>query len=911
MRRYSVLSILSIALSLAAVTAYAENDKREARKHLKEGDKLFAEGEFERAVIEFERSYQLDSNHNTLFKIAESESALNNAERAIKAYKRFLNAGGNKIPKRRQKKVAQTIEELQASLDERKSNEASKKKAGLHFKKGISLKKRGALDQAVEQFEIAYDLYPNYKILYSLGGVQASLGRNDKALKAYKEYLSEGGHKVTAGKRAKVDKEIARLEEIVAKDSGKTKARAHFKEGHRFYAKAQYERAAIEYEEAYELLPTYKFLFSMGKTYVHLERNEEALSAFKQYLAEGGSDMKASRRATVENEIKRLDAIVGQAENKKESEALYKKGLGYYNDGDYDAAAKTFSKAYKLNANYMILYSYAQTKAEQKQYSKAIKSYRRYLTKGGSDIPASRRSEVEREIAKLEPLAAKETDKKQSIKVYRAGLKLRKEGKHEESAAKFDEAYSLYPNYKILYSLGKSQSKLEQTDKALETYNRYLKEGGDEIKTERRQKVEAEIARLNDIKDKEAKKEQSRRHYKQAVALRKTDNFERAAEEFETAYELYPNYKILYNLGGVYVDLNIHAKALDAYTRFLEEGGDKIPEDRRAKTNREVARLTELSTRAADKKKSRGHFKKGVQLKDLQKFDPATTELETAYKLYPSFKILYPLAQSYAGAEQNAKALKSYQKYLDKGGKKITKERETEVKAEIKRLYTSVAMIELECSIRDAHVFIDGEREGKTPVTDSIIVDAGDHKVIVRHDEKDIYEKSVSLKAGERVALQVMSDMTTGPIEVASLGDESDEEEEAEAEADAEEADSTPSDGEKPKRLWTWVAFGVGGGALIGSIITGSVAVSKKNDIEDKCPNNECPESEIASINKDIDAKKNLSLTSDILTGVAIAGAAAGTLLFFFEPKWMSNNEIAVSSAVSPDGAGLFVSGKF
>lgn len=70
-------------------------------------------------------------------------------------------------------------------------------------------------------------------------------------------------------------------------------------------------------------------------------------------------------------------------------------------------------------------------------------------------------------------------------------------------------------------------------------------------------------------------------HYDRGLKLHAEGDFALAAIEFERAYELVPNYRALYNIGQVRLQLAHYARAKRALTQYLAEGGDEIPEDRK------------------------------------------------------------------------------------------------------------------------------------------------------------------------------------------------------------------------------------------------------------------------------------------------------------------------------------------
>jgi hypothetical protein len=120
---------------------------------------------------------------------------------------------------------------------------------------------------------------------------------------------------------------------------------------------------------------------------------------------------------------------------------------------------------------------------------------------------------------------------------------------------------------------------------------------------------------------------------------------------------------------------------------------------------------------------------------------------------------------------------------------------------------------------------------------------------------------------------------------------------------------SEPAPERENKRVWTWVALGVGAAAGIGAGITGGLASNKKSTLDDNCPDKQCPPSQ----QKNLDSMKTLATVTDVLIGVAAAGVAAGIVLFIVEPG-LGDEEaaaVAVTPVVGPEGGGLAVAGRF
>jgi hypothetical protein len=99
---------------------------------------------------------------------------------------------------------------------------------------------------------------------------------------------------------------------------------------------------------------------------------------------------------------------------------------------------------------------------------------------------------------------------------------------------------------------------------------------------------------------------EGREHFTRGLALYREGNFGGALAEFQRAYDVAPSYRILFNLGQADYELQDYAGALKAFARYLDEGADKVPANRRAevqKTLRDLEQRTgkvEVSTNVPD-----------------------------------------------------------------------------------------------------------------------------------------------------------------------------------------------------------------------------------------------------------------------------------------------------------------------
>ena len=89
----------------------------------------------------------------------------------------------------------------------------------------------------------------------------------------------------------------------------------------------------------------------------------------------------------------------------------------------------------------------------------------------------------------------------------------------------------------------------------------------------------------------DSKVSDAQRRFRRGIDLYKGGEFAAAQGEFTRAYELVPNYKLLYNLGQVTYQRHDHAAALRYFRQYLTDGVDQISAERRHEVTADIADL--------------------------------------------------------------------------------------------------------------------------------------------------------------------------------------------------------------------------------------------------------------------------------------------------------------------------------
>lgn len=89
----------------------------------------------------------------------------------------------------------------QAETAEAPPTDAAVREAGKHYNRGLTLYREGEHTLAVIEFDRAYELVPDYRVLYNSGQVRIQLGQYTRARRALEQYQHEGGDRVPADRR--------------------------------------------------------------------------------------------------------------------------------------------------------------------------------------------------------------------------------------------------------------------------------------------------------------------------------------------------------------------------------------------------------------------------------------------------------------------------------------------------------------------------------------------------------------------------------------------------------------------------------------------------------------------------------------------------------------------------------------
>lgn len=106
------LAVVAQAPAAHAQSASTQQDAKKAETHFRQGVKLYEEGDFRGALVEFRRSYEAAANPGLLYNIAQAQYQLNDYAGALGTLDRYLREAGASVPAARRAEVEREIRTL-------------------------------------------------------------------------------------------------------------------------------------------------------------------------------------------------------------------------------------------------------------------------------------------------------------------------------------------------------------------------------------------------------------------------------------------------------------------------------------------------------------------------------------------------------------------------------------------------------------------------------------------------------------------------------------------------------------------------------------------------------------------------------------------------------------------------------
>lgn len=143
---------------------------------------------------------------------------------------------------------------------------------------------------------------------------------------------------------------------------------------------------------------------------------------------------------------------------------------------------------------------------------------------------------------------------------------------------------------------------------------------------------------------------------------------------------------------------------------------------------------------------ARAHFNTGQAYYEHGRYADAAREFEEAYRLSSRPVLLYNMGKAYDAANDFARALDAYQRFLDA----VTEESPDRTFADhrVELLKTLVGRVALDGAVDGSEVKLDGAAAGFTPLPAALVVNPGRHQLELVHEDYATFRTTVDVRVG-------------------------------------------------------------------------------------------------------------------------------------------------------------------
>jgi len=277
-------------------------------------------------------------------------------------------------------------------------------------------------------------------------------------------------------------------------------------------------------------------------------------------------------------------------------------------------------------------------------------------------------------------------------------------------------------------------------------------------------------------------------------------------------------------------------------------------------------------------------YARGLALYGDGEFLLALVEFERAYQLSNNYKVLYNIGQVRIQLGRYAKAKEALEQYLKAGGSSLSAERMQAVNKDLSTLAERTASLNVVSSEVGADISLDGKVIATSPLTEPLIVDAGEHNLVLHKSGFYDAAQSVTLAGHDQIELKV----ELKPIPVGTQ---------------ARPADTRPppTPAGKTSRTAMYAAWATTGTLAVTAGVVGYFGVSKANELDSLRTQYGATREELDKTQK---SARTLLVITDVTAGLAIAAGGVALYLTLSRPSEKPATS-GVALGIAPNGLRL------
>jgi tetratricopeptide (TPR) repeat protein len=535
-------------------------------------------------------------------------------------------------------------------------------RAEAYVLRAISHGYMGNYGQAIEDYDLAIEINPQYALAYnSRGNAYYDLRQYERAIEDYSQAI----------------------------EINSQYAVAHYNRGLVYYNLRQYGRAIEDYSRAIEINPQYAAAYNnRGNVYYDLRQYERAIEDYSQAIEINPQYAFAYNNRGVNHRLIRQyeRAIEDYSRaieiNPQYAVAHYNRGNAYLDLRQYERAIEDYSRAIEINPQYAAAYNNrGNAYLDLRQYERAIEDYSRaieinpqyaaaYNNRGNAYLDLR---QYERAIEDYS--RAIELDPQYVLPYNGRGNAYYDLRQYERAIEDYSRAIEINPQYAAAYNnRGNAYLDLRQYERAIEDYSRaieinpqyaaaYNNRGNAYLDLRQYERAIEDYSRAIEINPQYVLPYNGRGN-----AYRNLRQYERAIEDYSRAIELDPQYVLPYSgRGNAYRNLRQYERAIEDYSRAIEINPQYVlPYNGRGnayRNLRQYERAIEDYSRAIEinPQYAVAYRNRGISYYDLGQYERAIEDYDQAILIDPQYAAAYnSRGLVYEQLEDFERALREY-----------------------------------------------------------------------------------------------------------------------------------------------------------------------------------------------------------------------------------------------------------
>jgi len=428
------------------------------------GVKLLMQHKYDEALAAFEEGFRTYPDRAFILNEASTLFEAGRFGEATLAYQRYL-AEPDAPRADEARKMLERISAITGGVEVTATGLAQSRPV---FYAGVKAFKEGRYQDALDDFDRAYELNPVADFKFNQAACLEKLGRPYAAADRYESYASTASGAATDKTKTREHAESLRAAADKAPISAVGFAGGHewLSRGNRLLFAHKYDEAVAAYQEGFRTYPDRAFILNEGSALLEAGRFAEADLAYGRYLSEPDAPRADEARAAQERARAAMGGREATITGIEQSFKYFEQGTAHYKAGRYGEALKTFDRANELNPNPIVRYNQAACLDKLGQREQAVEKYKSYVAIAPHAADATK---VRDRIAALE---AQMTNLSRAA--FDRGQAAYLDGRYRDAASAFGEAYEVKSNPVFLFDRAESLDMAGDTDGAVRAYQQYL-----------------------------------------------------------------------------------------------------------------------------------------------------------------------------------------------------------------------------------------------------------------------------------------------------------------------------------------------------------------------------------------------------------------------------------------------------